>query len=153
MPGGVRVHVTERDPTPGGLMNEVGNEPAAQAWHPVVTFARLHADRFVSARQAACEGTDHEVAGPPADEVKVKPAPVPTPSPIPPKPEEMVPGDTTVPFYGLLVGAALEVFDSGNLVAGGKLATASGNLVPVWPPLTGGPVTATQKLCEAPSPP
>lgn len=151
VPGGVRVHVSERDPAPAGATAEVGNEPAAQAWYPVVTFSGLHAGFFVSARQVACEGTDHEVSGPSAAEVQVQAAPSPPPAPIPPDPNSIIPGDTAVTFSGLLVGALVEVFDSGSLMGSG-FANASSNYVPVWPPLRGGPVTARQTLCGPASP-
>src|SRR5215218_2057963 len=82
---GVRVQVTENNV-------RIGKAPAAQSWHPVRTRA-LHATRHVSARQIACEGTDHEVGSPPADSVDVKAAPNPVPSPIPPDKEAVIRGD------------------------------------------------------------
>jgi hypothetical protein len=142
---GVRVHVSEN----GG---EIGNEPVAQAWHPVFTQP-LHAAGKVTAQQFACEGTDHEVSGVVSDPVTVKAAPNPVPAPQVDA-ASLIPGNDTVTLTGLLVGAGAEIFDGGGSVSKGRVATGGANWFPIDPPLTGSSsITATQELCGNVSPP
>ncbi|MEO8603295.1 MAG: hypothetical protein ABI629_12030, partial [bacterium] len=136
---GVRVHVSENS-------GEIGNEPTAKTWHPVVTQP-LHAAGKVTAQQFACEGTAHEVRGVVSDPVTVKAAPNPPPAPLV-EPSSLIKGNDVVTVTGLLVGAGAEIFDSGASVSKGWYATGSANWFPVDPPLTGGPVMATQELCH-----
>lgn len=136
---GMRVHVDESG-------TEVGVEPAAQAWHPVVT-SPLHAAAAVTARQIACEGTGHEVEGPWSDAVSVKAAPSPTPAPGV-HPDSLIVGNDTVTLTSLLVGAGAEIFDQGTSVSAGWYATGPASWFPIDPPLSSGSsITATQELC------
>ncbi|TWF80030.1 transglutaminase superfamily protein [Pseudonocardia hierapolitana] len=141
---GCRVHVEEN-----GI--EVGTAVAASDRVPVVTAA-LHAGGVVTARQVACEGTGHEIAGSSSAPVTVTAAPVPAPSPVVDT-ASLVVGNDAVTLRGLLIGAGVEVTDSGATVSSGWLATAAANFFPVTPPLTGGPVSGTQELCGNVSPP
>lgn len=144
----VRVHVTEN-------AHEIGNEPTAQTWHPVLT-GRLHANGQVSARQVACEGTSHEIMGPPADDVTVQAAPAPIPTPHPDV-NSLIPGNDTVTLTSLLVGAGVQIFDGGAAVSTGWYATGDANYFPISPPLSASSsITAIQELCgkgSAPSDP
>ncbi|HRK95341.1 MAG TPA: transglutaminase-like domain-containing protein [Rhodospirillales bacterium] len=133
-----RLHVTED----GG---EIGQAAVAQTSHAVAT-QRLRAGSRVSAVQVACEGSAHELKGPPADPVTPLPAPSPVPAPVIDA-ASLIPGNDSVTLHGLLVGAGVEIFDNGVSVCSGWLATAGANYFPLSQRLGKTPVTATQELC------
>ena len=142
-----RLHVTEDGA-------QVGQAAVAQPYHAVVTQP-LKAGSKVSAVQIACAGTDHEVKGPAADDVAPLAAPLPPPPPAVDA-ASLIPGNDTVTLTGLLVGAAVEIFDNGALVSSGWLATGGANWFPLDKRLSTTPITATQSLCgqtSAPSAP
>jgi hypothetical protein len=146
---GTRVHVTEN-------ALEIGNEPTANSWHPVVTTP-LHASRKVSARQIACEscaGSSHtKIVGPKSEDVTVQPAPSPVPSPLPIA-SSLIPGNDTVTLSSLLVGAGVKIFDHSSLVSSGWFATSDNNYFPISPPLSSSSsISATQELCGVESNP
>ena len=125
---------------------EVGSGAVATEHHNVITQP-LHVAGRVTAQAVACEGESHEVIGPESDPVEVKPAPVPPPAPGV-DPASVIVGNTTVTLTGLLVGAGLEVLDSGSSISSGYYATAGSNWCPVDPPVQpGASITATQELC------
>ncbi|MGP4022073.1 transglutaminase domain-containing protein [Actinomadura sp. 3N407] len=125
---------------------EIGVAPAATSYVPVVT-APLHKDRWVTAQQFGCEGTDHQVDGLLSDPpVKVRPTPLPVPPPGIDGPS-LIPGNDVVTLTGLLVGSEIQV-TRGGVVLGAGLANAGTNAVPLSTKLTGEKISATQKLCE-----
>ncbi|WP_067820853.1 transglutaminase domain-containing protein [Nocardia inohanensis] len=138
-----QVHVTEN----GG---QIGAMAAAQPYHPVVT-APLHAGSSVRAAAIACEGTDHEVRGPESGAVTPLAAPVPPPAPRVDA-ATLIPGNDAVTLTGLLVGAAVEIFDNGVSVSSGWYATADANYFPLQRRLSNTPITARQQLCGNVSP-
>jgi hypothetical protein len=91
-----RIQVTEDS-------NELGVGNVAQTAMAVVTVA-LHSGLPVSAREIACEGTEHEIVGAWADPTIVKPAPSRIPTAGVDK-SSLIPGNDTVLVTGLLVGA------------------------------------------------
>jgi hypothetical protein len=141
-----RLHVLEN-----GV--EIGQAAVAETYHAVVTQP-LKAGSQVIAFQVACEGTPHEIKGPQSDAAAPPPlaAPVPPPAPVVDS-ASLIPGNDTVTLTGLLVGAAVQIFDQGNLVSSGWLATAGANWFPLSKRLSNTPITATQELCGNTSPP
>lgn len=131
---------------------EIGRAAVAGGYEVVLTVP-LRAGSDVSAMQVACEGTGHEVRGPNSPLALPPPLPAPVPVPAPAvDAASLIIGNDTVTLTGLLVGAGVEVFDSGALVSSGWLATAGANWFPLTQRLSGGPVTATQELCGNVSP-
>jgi transglutaminase-like putative cysteine protease len=124
----------------------------AQTFHAVLTQP-LKAGSQVSAVQVACEGTDHEIKGPQSDFASPPPltAPLPPPAPTVDK-ASLIPGNDVVTLTGLLVGAGVQIFDQGNLVSSGWLATAGATRFPLDKRLSNSPITATQELCGNVSP-
>jgi hypothetical protein len=132
---------------------EIGQAAVAETYHAVLTQP-LKAGSKVIAFQVACEGTNHAITGPQSDPATPPPltAPIPPPAPVVDK-ASLIPGNDTVTLTGLLVGAGVQIFDQGNLVSSGWLATAGANWFPVNKRLSNTPITATQELCGNTSPP
>lgn len=131
--------------------NEIGAQPTAQVWCPILTQP-LHASRTVTALQLACEHSpDYALKSPESDPVLVKPAPNPVPSPSV-DPNSLVPGNDAVVLANLYCGAGVTVFDHGASVGGGY-ATESANWCSISPPLqTSSMISAVQTLCTASKP-
>lgn len=131
---------------------EIGQAAVAQTYHAVPTQP-LKAGSQVSAVQVACEGTNHEIKGPQSDFASPPPLTAPSPPPAPKvDAASLIPGNDVVTLTGLLVGASVQIFDQGNLISSGWLATAGANWFPLERRLSNTPITATQELCGIVSP-
>src|SRR6185436_9210062 len=100
---------------------QVGQAAVAGTYHDVVTVP-LQSGSKVSAIMVACSGTDHEVKSPVADDVTPLPAPVPPPAPTIDA-ASLIPGNDVAVLSGLLVGAAVQIFEAGTVISTGWLAT------------------------------
>ena len=140
-----RLHVLENGA-------EIGQAAVAQTFHAVLT-PPLKVGSQISAVQVACEGTNHEIKGPQSDFASPPPLPAPSPPPAPTvDAASLIPGNDVVTLTGLLVGAGVQIFDQGNLVSSGWLATAGANRFPLDKRLSNTPIKATQELCGNVSP-
>ncbi|MFN2137984.1 MAG: transglutaminase domain-containing protein [Candidatus Promineifilaceae bacterium] len=141
----VRVHVSEN----GAV---IGSKPTDGTWEDVVTQP-LNAGGSVTAQQVACEGdAAQEVKSPVSEPVIVQGAPNPMPAPKVDA-KSLYVGNDTVTCLDLLIGSAITILDSGNVVSNGWLANGPANVFPIDNEITANSViSATQELCGNVSP-